>query len=488
MKKNFSIVMTAALVASAMTVPAFASTPASGWELRANGDWLYRYSDGTYATDEWKPSADGRMYYLGSNGIMLTDAMVETDGNYYYVDGTGARVINDWRYTEDYDGDLRWFWFGQSGKAQKAPSTGRVQTVEIRGRRYAFDADGRMLYGWVDSESAELADEYDEDAWKEADYYFNGPEDGSAAVGWKELDVVDDGEDQRYWFYFNASGKKVRNAKITINGVLYAFDTEDGHMLTGWTDADTSDGSQAITQGGEVKYIRNDGSAVKNSWVWAVPARDYLPEDYEDETYSWWYTNASGKICTDEIRLINGKRYALDLFGRMLTDFVTADEDKHNVSMFGWDENTTEYELFKAKLPIVYYCSNSLADGAVRTGYQNITLEDGVRQFWFNASGVGTTGYVSKIGKFTVSGMVLCADGESGKYAGVLVKTGTAGYELDPEISGMLYGRNIRTDGSCVLVNKSGTIQKNKTNLKDDDLYFCTDKDGRVTYVGYDKR
>ena len=202
----------------------------------------------------------------------------------------------------------------------------------------------------------------------------------------------------------------------------------------------------------------------------------------------WWYTNASGKICTDEIRLINGKRYALDLYGRMLTDFVTADEDKHNVSMFGWDENTTEYELFKAKLPIVYYCSNSLTDGAVRTGYQNITLEDGARQFWFNTSGVGTTGYVSKIGKFTVSGMVLCADGESGKYAGVLVKTGTDGYELDPEISGMLYGRNIRTDGSCVLVNKSGTIQKNKTNLKDDDLYFCTDKDGRVTYVGYDKR
>ena len=118
MKKSIYTVMTAALVASAMTVPAFAvsgisasdaravgSTPAptatKGWELRANGDWLYRYSDGTYAMDEWKPSADGRMYYLGSDGIMLTDAMVETDDNYYYVDGTGARVINDWRYTED---------------------------------------------------------------------------------------------------------------------------------------------------------------------------------------------------------------------------------------------------------------------------------------------------------------------------------------------------------------------------------------------------
>ena len=83
--------------------------------------------------------------------------------------------------------------------------------------------------------------------------------------------------------------------------------------------------------------------------------------------------------------------------------------------------------------------------------------------------------------------MVLCADQDEGNYAAVPVKAGTVGYELGDRIDGLLYGNAIRADGSCVLVNRSGSVQKNKKNLKSDDLYFCTDKDGRVTYVGYDK-
>ena len=146
-----------------------------------------------------------------------------------------------------------------------------------------------------------------------------------------------------------------------------------------------------------------------------------------------------------------------------------------------------ESKLYLSRFPVVYYCSDSEADGAVKTGYQNITIDDGTRQFWFNSSGIGTTGYIPSIGKFTMSGMVLCADRDEGSYAAVLVKKGATGYELDENINGMLYGSAIRTDGSCVLVSKTGSIQKNKKNMKSDDLYFCTDKDGRVTYVGYEK-
>ncbi len=267
----------------------------------------------------------------------------------------------------------------------------------------------------------------------------------------------------------------------------YTFDTEDGHMLTGWAAATSSNATPAISPNSSVKYIRNDGSAQKNSWVWAVPDEDYIKEDYDDEEYSWWYTNGSGKVYTNEIKKINGKRYALDTFGRMLTGFVTADANRTNVMSVCGAEDMRESKLYLSRFPVVYYCSDSEADGAVKTGYQNITIDDGTRQFWFNSSGIGTTGYIPSIGKFTMSGMVLCADRDEGSYAAVLVKKGATGYELDENINGMLYGSAIRTDGSCILVSKTGSIQKNKKNMKSDDLYFCTDKDGRVTYVGYEK-
>ncbi|HIZ78273.1 MAG TPA: hypothetical protein IAA17_00570, partial [Candidatus Lachnoclostridium stercorigallinarum] len=41
------------------------------------------------------------------------------------------------------------------------------------------------------------------------------------------------------------------------------------------------------------------------------------------------------------------------------------------------------------------------------------------------------------------------------------------------------------TDGDFYLINTSGSIQKNRRNLKDrEDNYYCTDSDGVITYFG----
>lgn len=43
-------------------------------------------------------------------------------------------------------------------------------------------------------------------------------------------------------------------------------------------------------------------------------------------------------------------------------------------------------------------------------------------------------------------------------------------------------------DGKVYLISTSGKIMKNKTNIKDaDDTYYCTDKDGVITYTGDEK-
>ena len=44
-------------------------------------------------------------------------------------------------------------------------------------------------------------------------------------------------------------------------------------------------------------------------------------------------------------------------------------------------------------------------------------------------------------------------------------------------------------NGEEYLINTSGKLQKNKTNVKDgDDKYYCTDGNGAVTYEGNEKQ
>lgn len=462
---------------------AFAASQ-KGWSEK-DGGWVYLNSDGSLLTDDWKQSGSN-WFYLNEKGNLATNSLIETNDNYYYVNHGGARVVNEWRMITDEDGETSWYYFGSDGKAKKAPTSGKVTTVTINGQKYAFDSEGRMLYGWVKADSAELLDDDNEDAWIDADYYFGEENDGAATIGWRNIGVVDDDDYCEYWFYFGENGKKTRAYKKTIDGYVYNFDTTDGHMLTGWATATSSEAMQITPEDKNIKYLKNDGSAAKNSWVWAVPDEDYIKSDYDDDEYSWWFTNASGKVYTDTIRTINNKRFAFDEYGRMLTNFVTADNDKHNVQKYADADEVSEADLFADKLERIYYCSSSEEDGAIKTGYQNIEIEDGIRNFWFNSSGIGSTGYITKISKFTASGMILCADDEKGAYAGIpAIKNST--YELSDSFTGLYYGTAIPTDGSCILVNKNGVIQKNKKNAKADDLYYCTDSNGFATYVGEEK-
>lgn len=102
------------------------------------------------------------------------------------------------------------------------------------------------------------------------------------------------------------------------------------------------------------------------------------------------------------------------------------------------------------------------------------------------------------------------------------MKTGTAALEIDGErysykfyTSGSKKGAGVNgIDDDCIyiqgrrmeaedgtkyepfeykgeeyLINTSGKIMKNKKNIKDaDDVYYCTDKKGIITYMGDEKQ
>lgn len=110
-----------------------------------------------------------------------------------------------------------WYYFGANGKAYKSSSTGNNASFKtVNGKKYIFDDEGKMLYGWVDDSGDRVTGD---DDWREGVYYCGDENDGAQRVGqWEYLDIVDnnydsspeigvssdnlfDDEDQTRWFY-----------------------------------------------------------------------------------------------------------------------------------------------------------------------------------------------------------------------------------------------------------------------------------------------
>ena len=470
MKNKFiQTLLIAAATTAMMASTAFA---ANYWSIE-NGEWKYFDKDNTVITDSWAKS-NNDWYYVDSNGSLVIDTIIEDDGNYYYLDTTGAMVRNQWIKSED-----DWYYFGKDGKAYatKKNELNGSGLKEINGKKYAFDADGKMLYGWIDASSATRIEEDDEEGWKDADYYAGTPDDGAIADGWRLITVVDDEETKDYWFFFKANGKKVKDDKKTINGVTYRFNTDDGHMLSEWAPATPSDATSS-----NMTYMNGDGAMVKKGWIWAIPDEDYLPEDYEDDEYSWWYAENSGKIVKNTVKKINGKYYAFDDMGRMLYGLVAFDGE--NYTNKSGDVEYTDFtgdQIKEANFDKLFYFSdNEETDGSRKSGTIKVTLEDEVYDFYFKSNVEAENGYVSKIKKFVKNGIILEAAADEGKFAGVDAEYNN-GYVLNS--SSLSYGNNI-SEGQ-ILVGTNGAVAKNKNNVNDgNDVFIFTDKNGTVLYAG----
>ena len=456
------------IAASTVIMTVSTAFAANYWGIE-NGEWRYFDKNNNIITDSWAKSGED-WYYVDYEGRMVTDAIIEDNNDYYYLDVNGAMVRNHWIQSEN-----DWYYFGANGKAYvtKKGTITSSDLKEINGKKYVFDSEGKMLYGWIDANSVALAGEDDTEAWKNATYFAGDANDGAIKFGWCQISVENNDELKDYWFYFNPStGKKTLSEKKVINGATYKFDTNDGHMLDKWVDVATAS---------NLSYINPNGTLVKKGWIYAVPDEDYIPEDYENDEYSWWYADNAGKIVKNQIKLINGKRYVFDNMGRMLdglvafdgTDYINKVGDTKFIEMTGDDIKGLTYSD-------LYYFSDSVNDGSRKTGNVKIELEDEVYSFYFKNSGAAETGYVTKIKKFAYNGLILCANGFDGKYAGVNA-TYSNGYTLNS--GDVYYGKNIAV--GQILVNNNGSIVKNKTNINDgNDVYIFTGKNGEILYAG----
>ena len=318
--KLVAVLSTAALLAIGASMTSFAAT---GW-AEEDGTWVYYNRDGERATDSWKKSGNN-WYYLDSDGEMAIDQLIEDGDNYYYVDINGVMASNQWVAIENEDAgeddepEHYWYYFQANGKALTNGDNDKVSLKTINGKKYAFDDEGKMLYGWVDDASAERLDNTDGDGFKDADYYFGGEDDGAMTTGWLQIDITydeainddykytaaafNDDEDQTRWFYFKSNGKKIyaedgdRTKDKTINGKKYEFD-QKGVMTAEWSldvekaskdgvrsgNSSSSTNSVAAQYAKEWRYFNSveDGARVSRGWF-KVVAAEYLNYD----KYNW---------------------------------------------------------------------------------------------------------------------------------------------------------------------------------------------------------
>jgi glucan-binding YG repeat protein len=370
------VLSAAALLAVGASMTSFA---ARGW-VNEGDAWYYYDNSGDYVTDKWK-SYNGNYFYLGDEGYMLTNELIEDGNNFYYVDANGAMVKNTWVAVpaddaEDQDVEYRWYYFGANGKAYKDHNK-----KTINGKKYGFDEDGKMLFGFVNGKEV-INDE--DDAVLNCDRYYGSNDDGAMHTGWLLYQDAIDAEgydDEYYWFWFASDGLKRTDSTKKINGKTYKFDI-NGAMEYEWVEG-TTIGESTIGWFNS----QDDGHLAKSQWIWTD--NENRTDDDDDH---WWYADKHGDLVEDQTKKINGKWYAFEPGGKMAWGFVWLSEPsvKADVHVLG-EADPADLKASDIKGDygndgyLHFFSNDEEKDGSMKTGYSiKLELYDDTYTFGFD--------------------------------------------------------------------------------------------------------
>ena len=437
--KVVAVASAAALLAIGASMTSFAAT---GW-VEEDGTWYFYDNDGNRVEDTWKKSGDN-WYWLDSEegGAMAIEKIVEDDDDIYYVDANGVMVRNTWvkvvneEQDEDEDpAEYHYYYMQSNGKAYKASDRGAIRFRTIDGKRYAFDEDGKMLYGWVNDSGERQSDD---DGWETATYYLGNWDEGDMKIGWQKIYVYDGDEDDdmEHWFNFKSNGKKRAKdddnfnefKEEKINGKRYGFDSR-GVMTYEWALATKGESGASWASTSSWRYFNNaeDGARVTKGWFKVVaPSEDndnvfktgygtdsFAQGDADDENERWYYANGDGILEAGKIKKIKGKYYGFrpddDGSGKaaaMLSGLVLMEVDPTNGDilqvfddgvdsdelndLLDWDEDSEIVKKIKDEDRSnisLYYFGDEETDGAMKTGATTVTIDGESYNFLFSKTG-----------------------------------------------------------------------------------------------------
>ena len=162
----------------------------------------------------------------------------------------------------------------------------------------------------------------------------------------------DETEDVDYrWYYFGPAGKAYKNTNgKTINGKKYGFDDE-GKMLFCFADNSglINDTEDAILEC-VYYYGTNDDGARHSGWLRYEDGFSEHDDEYDDNYYWFWF-NSNGTKRTDTTKKVNGKTYAFDDKGVMVTEFTDDKGTRPSVKATGskyYSDNLEDGSLKKS--------------------------------------------------------------------------------------------------------------------------------------------
>ena len=437
MKRKICAVLTlTAMLSAGAAVSAWA---AAGW-VQNNGQWQYQDRDGYIVRNEWQKGADGKYRYLDSSGYIAVSTWIDDE---YYVGSDGIMVTDSWLREDcssETDSGIAWYYFDSRGQAVKE---GWKKIDDVW---YYFDDVGVMQTGWVD----------------ENRYYTN--ESGQMLTGWQLLDPPEDvsydehdeeeydpftqaDNDGKYWYYVKSNGRKVtpdedsgnEYGTVRIDGDYYCMNS-DGALQYGWKNVE---GGSSITS---YKYFKSDGKMVTGWYSLAAPRGI---DDSSDEIH-WYYFNSKGVPKADEdgiptkddLLTINGKTYLFNNVGNPVYGlrkvYLGESEDESNYTSYYFGEDDNDCWAHSGKIKV-----------EEDSGEENT--------YYFTSAGRGFTGikdnYLYYVGKLQVA--------QNDKYELIYVP-----------------GKDY-----AVMVNSSGKVMKSTTVKNSDDIKYKTNSSGQVIEI-----
>ena len=470
--KIAAVVSAAALLALGASITSFAASRGT-WML-VDGEW-YCYDSSGDPYENTFCLSNGKEYYVGDDGMLVRSQWVEDDGDYYFVNSAGQKITNDWRLTtpyDDEDAEEEWYYFQASGKMATN------KKIVYKGNTYFFNADGKMLTGWVTAEGDDVVNEEND---IDPDHTYYADETGARVEGnWiytvEPSTAEDDADADYYYYYLLSSGKVATGKRNNIKGQTYLFDADDHMMLSGWvkgsvnaegkTEYKAIDGEDSIEKiqyaAGDSYYYcggADDGHVKKDKWIKTWRPMDTYEAD-EDVSQYWYWIEKDGKIYVpsgdnavpaekwkledgelvwkanyDGVtkKKVNSKDYFFNENGEMLSEFLYVMEDSDDAN--GLKEG-------------LYYFGGS-DDGSMKTGAETIK-DDNLDSFKFyfetkgTDKGMGITG--NKSNKLYYMGHLVAA--QDYRYQPVTIDYKDQKYTF--------------------IVNSNGTIQHSTVEYKED--------------------
>ena len=224
------------MVSSTMVSMAAESVSEGKWmQDEATGGWYFELPDGERA--EFEIINNGGLYYVGDDGIMVTNEWVESDEAMYYATSSGQLATNKWVCTWDYDDEEHkeekyWYFFKKSGKMM------RNDFKTEKHVSYYLGEDGKM----ISDELLEVTIEDEENPENNETHLIYAYPDGHLAKSeWIILDrekkTLTYNEVEGDWYFFDDEGYALQDGAEEVGDGYFLFD-EDGVMLRAtWDEA-----------------------------------------------------------------------------------------------------------------------------------------------------------------------------------------------------------------------------------------------------------